>query len=144
MRLFDSFYAKEGKRGGEDCLLSACRSKRHISRRFPQTMPWKEHRRLRSLLPRPMLRQVLLDRQGEPSVVAQERGVEVDAIGWVGNAHRRARVRHEPFVGHAQRPREIGVEERERRVFADLFEPDPRDHARTHRGIVCDMRRYAD
>lgn len=69
-----------------------------------------------------MLRQVLLDRQGEPPVVAQERGVEVDAIGWVGNAHRRAHVRHEPFVGHAQRSREIGVEERERRVFADLFE----------------------
>ena len=31
-------------------------------------------------------------------------------------------MRHEPFVGHAQRSREIGVEERERRVFADLFE----------------------
>lgn len=85
-------------------------------------MPRKEHRRLRSLLPRPMLRQILLDQQGEPPVVAQERGVEVDAIGGIGNAHRRARVRHEPFVGHAQRPREIGVEERGRRVFADLFE----------------------
>lgn len=49
-----------------------------------------------------MLRQILLDQQGEPSVVAQERGVEVDAIGGIGNAHRRARARHEPFVGHAQ------------------------------------------
>ncbi len=50
-------------------------------------MPCKKHHRahsrLRSLLPRPMLGQVLLDWQGEPPVVAQERGVEVDAIGGV-------------------------------------------------------------
>lgn len=51
---------------------------------------------------RPMLREVLLDRQRHTSVAVQKRGVEIDAVGGVINGYRRACARHEPFVGQAQ------------------------------------------
>ena len=51
---------------------------------------------------RPMLREMLLDRQRYTAVAVQERGVEIDAVGGVINGYRRAGVCHEPFVGQAQ------------------------------------------
>ena len=51
---------------------------------------------------RPMLREVLLDRQRHTSVAVQKRGVEIDAVGGVVNGYRRADVRHEPLVGQTQ------------------------------------------
>lgn len=51
---------------------------------------------------RPMLREVLLDRQRHTSVAVQKRDVEIDAVGGVVNGYRRADVRHEPLVGQAQ------------------------------------------
>lgn len=51
---------------------------------------------------RPMLREVLLDRQRHTSVAVQKRGVEIDAVGGVINGYRRACARHEPLVGQAQ------------------------------------------
>ena len=51
---------------------------------------------------RPMLREMLLDRQRYTAVAVQKRGVEIDAVGGVINGYRRAGVCHEPFVGQAQ------------------------------------------
>lgn len=51
---------------------------------------------------RPMLREVLLDRQRHTSVAVQKRDVEIDAVGGVVNGYRRADVRHEPLVRQAQ------------------------------------------
>lgn len=55
---------------------------------------------------RPMLREMLLDRQRYASVTVQKRGVEIDAVGGVVNGYRRAGVCHEPLVGQAQPPRQ--------------------------------------
>ncbi len=51
---------------------------------------------------RPMLREILLDRQRYTSVAVQKRGVEIDAVGGVGNRNGRACASHEPLVGQAQ------------------------------------------
>ena len=69
-----------------------------------------------------MLREMLLDRQRYTAVAVQKRGVEIDAVGGVGNRNRRACARHEPFIGQVQVPRQVGVEEREYGVPADLLE----------------------
>ena len=51
---------------------------------------------------RPMLREMLLDRQRYTAVAVQKRGVEIDAVGGVGNRNGRACASHEPFVVQAQ------------------------------------------
>lgn len=51
---------------------------------------------------RPMLREILLDRQRYTSVTVQKRGVEIDAVGGVVNGYRRVGVCHEPLVVQAQ------------------------------------------
>lgn len=108
-----------------------------------------------------MLREVLLDRQRHTSVAVQKRGVEIDAVGGVVDGDGRACVRHEPFVGQAQSPRQIGIEKRECGIPADLLEgsqillveelrvgdvgfdkpfpwADVVDHRKTQPGEVCE------